>query len=83
VGGYHNRHAIRKIDGAKMIAPVTFADTAGDPVAPASYCDDQHGFLRLSVELKTFPGRCYRAFPPAGPTVEGQPIRGPLRVSPG
>jgi len=54
-----------------MIAPVTFADTAGDPVTLESYCDDQHGFLRLTVDPETFTGRYYRVPRPQDPRSKG------------
>ncbi|HEX3828214.1 MAG TPA: metallophosphoesterase [Sporichthyaceae bacterium] len=73
-GGYHNLHAIRKVDGAKMIPPVTFADTTGDPVTLESYCDDQYGFLRLSVDAKTFTGRYYRVPRPQDPRSKGSQL---------
>ncbi|MDT0453107.1 metallophosphoesterase family protein [Streptomyces hesseae] len=73
-GGYHNLHAIRKVDGEKMIPPVTFADTAGDPVTLDSYCDDQHGFLRLSVDQQKFTGRYYRVPRPQDPRSKGSQL---------
>ncbi|MFD8997867.1 metallophosphoesterase family protein [Streptomyces abikoensis] len=73
-GGYHNLHAIRKVDGEKMIPPVTFADTTGDPVTLDSYCDDQHGFLRLSVDRQKFTGRYYRVPRPQDPRSKGSQL---------
>jgi hypothetical protein len=54
-----------------MIPPVRFADTTGDPVTSESYCDDQYGFLRLTVGAKAFMGRCYRVPRPQDPRSRG------------
>jgi acid phosphatase type 7 len=59
-GGYHNLHAIMKVDGQKMVTPVVFKDKTGDPVTLERYCDDHWGFVRLEVTDTLVTGRTYQ-----------------------
>jgi hypothetical protein len=58
-GGYHNLHAIMKVDGEKLITPTQFQDKEGEVVTLEKYSDDNHGFLRLEVTETTITGRYY------------------------
>jgi hypothetical protein len=59
-GGYHNLHHIMKIDGEKMVAPVTFHDQkTGEQVTLERYSDDHHGFLRMEITDPVISGRYF------------------------
>jgi hypothetical protein len=59
-GGYHNLHAIQKVNNQKMATPVNFHDPAtGEDVMLESYVDDHHGFLRLKVKAGRISGRYF------------------------
>ena len=57
-GGYHNLHAVAKVNGAKPTPPVTMP-VSGDTVTLESYVDDRHGFLRLDAGPGTIAGKYY------------------------
>jgi hypothetical protein len=59
-GGYHNLHAIMKVNGERMITPSVFDDKQGDPVTLEKYSDDHWGFSRLEVTDKMVTGRFYQ-----------------------
>lgn len=73
-GGYPNLHSIRKVNGAKMIAPVQFVDKNNDPVVLNSYNDDHHGFLRVDLAADTFTGRYYQVPRPQDPFSKGSQL---------
>jgi len=57
-GGYWHLHAIAKVNGQKVIAPVTM-NQAGDEVTLERYVDDRHGFLRLEITGPVITGKYY------------------------
>lgn len=59
-GGYHNLHAIMKVDGQTMVSPVGFTDHDGDPVTLERYSADHHGFLRVEVTRELITGRYFQ-----------------------
>ncbi len=65
-GGYHNLHHIMKVDGDKMVAPVTFSDHGID-VTLERFSDTDHGFLRMEVTADKITGRYYAVPKPADP----------------
>ena len=73
-GGYHNLHAIMKVDGEKLIAPTVFQDKEGDSVTLEKYSDDNHGFLRLEVTDKVVTGRYYTVPRPQDPYSKGSTL---------
>jgi Icc-related predicted phosphoesterase len=70
-GGYPNLHSIQKVNGERMITPVTFEDKGNDPVTLESYSDDHHGFLRVEVTPMQFTGRYYEVPRPQEPYSKG------------
>jgi acid phosphatase type 7 len=70
-GGYPNLHAIRKVDGERMIPPVQFDDNDNDPVTLESYSDDHHGFMRIEITPTTLTGRYYIVPRPQDPFSKG------------
>ncbi len=70
-GGYHNLHSIMKVDGQRMIPPVIFNDTQGDPVTLENYSDDHHGFLRMEITDALITGRYYEVPRPQEPFSKG------------
>ena len=70
-GGYHNLHTIIKVSGARMVPPVTFNDTQGDPVTLEQYSDDHHGFLRVEISKGLLVGRYYEVPRPQEPFSKG------------
>jgi acid phosphatase type 7 len=57
-GGYHNLHAVAKVNGTKPTPPVTLP-VSGDTVTLESYVDDRHGFLRLDAGPGAIAGKYY------------------------
>lgn len=58
-GGYYHLHAMQKVNGQRMVAPVTFKDKDGDPTTLECYSADHHGFLRMEVTKQLITGRYY------------------------
>jgi hypothetical protein len=73
-GGYYNLHHIMKVDGAKMVAPVTFDDKQNDPVTLERYCDDHHGFMRMEITPSLITGRYYTVPRPQEPYSKGSQL---------
>jgi len=73
-GGYHNLHAIMKVDGEKLITPTQFQDKSGEIVTLEKYSDDNHGFLRLEVSGSTITGRYYTVPRPQDPYSKGSAL---------
>jgi len=73
-GGYHNLHAIMKVDGRKLVAPTQFQDKAGEVVTLEKYSDDNHGFLRLEVSGSLITGRYYTVPRPQDPYSKGSSL---------
>jgi len=73
-GGYHNLHAIMKVDGEKLVTPTTFQDKEGETVTLEKYSDDNHGFLRLEVTDTTITGRYYTVPRPQDPYSKGSSL---------
>jgi hypothetical protein len=73
-GGYHNLHWIRKVNGHKMIPPVTFDGGHNDPVTLEQYVDDHHGFLRVEVTDGLITGRYYEVPRPQDPFSKGNKL---------
>ncbi len=73
-GGYHNLHAIQKVDGHKMVTPVVFKDKLGDPVTLEKYSDDHWGFVRLEVTSRLVTGRYYEVPRPQEPFSKGSQL---------
>lgn len=73
-GGYHNLHSIRKVNGQKMIPPVTFDGGNNDPVTLEQYVDDHHGFLRVEVTDGLITGRYYEVPRPQDPFSKGNKL---------
>ena len=73
-GGYHNLHAIMKVDGEKLVTPATFQDKEGETVTLEKYSDDNHGFLRLEVTDTTITGRYYIVPRPQDPYSKGSSL---------
>ena len=74
-GGYHNLHQVQKVNGQKMIAPVTFeTDPDGDPVTLETYVDDHHGFLRLTITPTTTTGDYQQVPRPQEPYSKGNQL---------
>ena len=73
-GGYHNLHHIMKVDGEKMVPPVTFNDKQGAPVTLERYSDDHHGFLRLEVTPQLVTGRYFTVPRPQEPFSKGSQL---------
>ncbi len=73
-GGYHNLHAIMKVNGEKMVAPVVFDDKDGDPVTLERYSDDHHGFLRLAIDPERVVGHYYQVPRPQEPYAKGNQL---------
>src|SRR5207302_10836302 len=57
-GGYHNLHAVAKVNGAEPTPPVTMP-VSGDTVTLESYVDDRPGFLRLDAGPGAIAGQYY------------------------
>ena len=57
-GGYWHLHAVAKVNGQKVIAPVTMTQT-GDEVTLERYVDDRHGFLRVEIKGSVITGKYY------------------------
>lgn len=57
-GGYWHLHAVAKVNGQKVIAPVTMTQT-GDEVTLERYVDDRHGFLRVEIKASVITGKYY------------------------
>jgi len=73
-GGYHNLHAIMKVNGQKMVTPVVFQDKGNDPVTLERYCDDHWGFTRLEVTDTLVTGRTYQVPRPQDPFSKGSQL---------
>lgn len=73
-GGYHNLHAIMKVNGQKLVTPTTFVDKEGESVTLEKYSDDNHGFLRLEVTDTTITGRYYTVPRPQDPYSKGSAL---------
>jgi hypothetical protein len=73
-GGYHNLHAIIKVDGQRLVTPTVFDDKEGDPVTLERYSDDHHGFLRLEVTDRLVTGRYYEVPRPQEPYSKGNQL---------
>jgi hypothetical protein len=73
-GGYHNLHAIVKVDGQKLVTPAAFQDKEGESVTLEKYSDDNHGFLRLEVTPTTITGRYYTVPRPQDPYSKGSSL---------
>lgn len=73
-GGYPNLHSIQKVDGQRMITPVTFQDKGGDPVTLESYLDDHHGFLRVEITPQGMTGKYYQVPRPHEPYSKGSQL---------
>jgi len=70
-GGYHNLHSIMKVNGQRMIPPVTFDDKQGNPVTLETYSDDHHGFLRMEITDRLITGKYYLVPRPQEPFSKG------------
>ena len=57
-GGYHNLHKVAKVNGEKIIPPLT-QPVDGEQVTLERFLDDRHGFLRLEVTDKAVTGKYY------------------------
>jgi acid phosphatase type 7 len=73
-GGYFNLHPIQKVNGQKMIVPVTFDDKHNDPVRLEAYVDDHHGFLRVEITPELFTGHYYQVPRPQEPYSKGNQL---------
>ncbi len=73
-GGYHNLHAIMKVNGEKLVTPTQFQDKAGEVVTLEKYSDDNHGFLRLEVSGSIITGRYYTVPRPQDPYSKGSSL---------
>ena len=73
-GGYHNLHAIMKVDGQKLVTPTQFQDKLGKIVTLEKYSDDHHGFLRLEVSGSLITGRYYTVPRPQDPFSKGSSL---------
>jgi hypothetical protein len=73
-GGYHNLHAIMKVEGHKMVTPAVFDDKEGAPVTLEKYSDDHWGFSRLEVTDKKVIGRFYQVPRPQEPYSKGNQL---------
>jgi hypothetical protein len=57
-GGYHNMHHVARVNGDKVVTPVTLVET-GDDVTLEKYVDDQFGFLRVEITDSYLVGKYY------------------------
>lgn len=57
-GGYWHLHQVARVQGEKVITPVTMNQT-GDTVTLESYVDDRHGFLRVEIDGSIITGKYY------------------------
>jgi hypothetical protein len=73
-GGYHNLHAIQKVNGEKMITPADFDAGDGETVRLEKYSDDHHGYLRLEVSPDLVVGRYYEVPRPHEPFSKGSQL---------
>jgi 3',5'-cyclic AMP phosphodiesterase CpdA len=73
-GGYHNLHAIQKVDGERMITPSNFDAGDGEVVRLEKYSDDHHGFLRMEIGADTIIGRYYEVPRPQEPYSKGSQL---------
>jgi Icc-related predicted phosphoesterase len=69
-GGYHNLHRVAKVNGDKVVTPVTLNET-GDDVTFEKYVDDQFGFLRLELADSAIVGKYYTVNKYPAPQAEG------------
>jgi hypothetical protein len=73
-GGYPNLHGMMKVDGKKLIAPVTFVDKQGETVTLERYSDDHHGFMRIEITDKLITGRYFEVPRPHEPFTKGSQL---------
>lgn len=57
-GGYHNLHRIARVNGEKVVTPVTVTQE-GEDVTLEKYVDDQFGFLRIELTSSQLVGKYY------------------------
>jgi acid phosphatase type 7 len=57
-GGYWHLHQVARVNGEKVITPVTMNQT-GDEITLERYVDDRHGFLRVEIEGAVITGKYY------------------------
>src|SRR5258708_13735198 len=74
VGGYPNLHSMRKVNGQKLVTPVTFDDKTNEPVRLEKYSDDRHGFMRIEITDKLITGRYYTVPRPQEPFGKGSQL---------
>ena len=60
-----------KANGQRMVTPVVFNDSHGDPASMDSYSDDHHGFLRVEIGEGLMVGRYYEVPRPQEPYSKG------------
>jgi hypothetical protein len=73
-GGYPNLHSMMKVNGKKLVAPVTFTDKQGESVTLEKYSDDHHGFMRLEITEKLITGRYFEVPRPHEPFSKGSQL---------
>ncbi len=73
-GGYPNLHSMMKVNGQKLVTPVTFDDKTNEPVTLEKYSDDRHGFMRLEITDKLITGRYYTVPRPQEPFSKGSQL---------
>ncbi len=73
-GGYPKLHSMMKVNGQKLVAPVTFNDKTGQPVTLEKYSDDHHGFMRIEITDKLITGRYYTVPRPQEPFSKGSQL---------
>ena len=57
-GGYWNLHQVAKVNGQKIIPPITMSQS-GDEITLERYVDDRHGFLRVEIAASIITGKYY------------------------
>jgi len=57
-GGYHNLHSVVRINGERIVPPLT-KTIDGDNITLERYLDDRHGFLRLVIGDPIVLGKYY------------------------
>ena len=57
-GGYWHLHGVARVNGQKVIAPITMTQT-GDKVRLERYVDDRHGLLRVEIDGSVVTGKYY------------------------
>ena len=58
-GGYHHLHNMVKVEGERLVPPVSFKDKAGDSVTVERFSADHHGFMRIEITEDTIVGKYY------------------------